>query len=228
MTLANEKPFVMILRSIEPVNSDEITFHYDDTAPPENQPIVTTVDKVCLLNENQLATVEGILTLCTNSIREVIMKNGFVVPMLDRCTITDNSGTIPITLWADLIKQVANEKSYSITHIRVKQYKSKKYLTTTPSTTITSSDKHYSPPTNEFFDSLFDAKTILADRIRLADTFKTWLSCSKCQNMLPEAASASNTILKCLTAMHFNRRPLAIPVPPYGSPFETTIMSFCG
>ena len=182
---------------VEPVDNDDITFQYDDTAPLENQPILTTVDKVCLLDENQLATVKGILTLRTDSIREVIMKNGFLVPMLDRCTITDNSGTIPVTLWADLIKQVTNEKSYSITHVRVKQYHSKKYLTTTPSTTITPTDEHYSPPTKEFFDSLFDAKTISADRIRLADTFKTWLSCSKCQNILPEAASASNPILKC-------------------------------
>ena len=182
---------------IEPVNNDDITFHYDDTAPPENQPILTTVDKVRLLDENQLTTVKGALTIRTDSMREVIIKNGFLAPILDRCTITNNSGTIAVTLWTDLIKQVANEKSYSITHVSVKQYDSKKYLTTTPSTTITPIDEHYSPPTNKFFDSLFDAKTVSADRIRFADTFKTWLSCSKCQNILPEAASASNTVLKC-------------------------------
>lgn len=182
---------------IEPVNNDDIQFKYDDTAPPENQTALTTVENVRLLNENQLATVKGILTLRTNSIRDIIMKNGFLVPMLDRCTITDNTGTIPLTLWGDLIKQVANKNSYSITHVRVKQYDSAKYLTTTPSTTITPADEHYSPPSNEFFNSLFDAKTISADRIRLADTFKTWLSCSKCQNLLTEVTSTSTTVLKC-------------------------------
>ena len=185
---------------IEPVNKNDITFQYDDTTPTENQPDLTTVDNVRLLNENQLASVKGILTLSTDSIRDVIMKNGFLVPMLDRCTITDNSGTIPLTLWEDLIKQVANAKSYSITHVRVKQYDSQKYLTTTPSTTITPADEDYSPPTNQFFDSLFDAKTakmITADRICLADTLKTWLSCSKCQNLLVEETSALNTVLKC-------------------------------
>jgi len=109
---------------IEPVNNDDITFQYDDTASTENQPVLTTVDNVRLLNENQSkVTVKGILTLRTDSIRDVIMKNGFLVPMLDRCTITDNSGTIPLTLWGDLIKQVANENSYSITHVHVKKKK---------------------------------------------------------------------------------------------------------
>ena len=107
---------------IEPVNNDDITFQYDDTASTENQPVLTTVDNVRLLNENQSkVTVKGILTLRTDSIRDVIMKNGFLVPMLNRCTITDSSGTIPLTLWGDLIKQVANENSYSITHVHVKK-----------------------------------------------------------------------------------------------------------
>jgi len=185
---------------IEPVNNDDITFQYDDTTPTENQPDLTTIDNVRLLNENQVATVKGILTLSTDSIREVIMKNGLLIPMLERCTVTDNSGTIPLTLWGDLIKQVANANSYSITHVRVKQYNSQKYLTTTPSTTITPANEDFSPPTNEYFDRLFDAKTvkmITADRIHLADTLNTWLSCSKCQNLLAEETSALNTVLKC-------------------------------
>jgi len=44
---------------------------------------------------------------------------------------------------------------------------------------------------------LFDAKMITADKIRLADTLKTWLFCSKCQNLLAEATPALNTVLKC-------------------------------
>ena len=82
------------------------------------------------------------------------MKNGFLVPMLDHCSISDNTGTIPLMLWGDLIKQVANKNSYSITHVRVKQYDSAKYLTTTLSTTITPANEHYSPPSNRFFQSV--------------------------------------------------------------------------
>jgi len=95
----SEQHLILGKRSrIEPVNNEDITFHYDDTASLENQSILTTVEKVRLLDENQLATVKGILTLRIDSIRDVIMKNGFLVPMLERCTITDNSGTIPVTL----------------------------------------------------------------------------------------------------------------------------------
>lgn len=196
---ASEQNLIVGKRSrIEPLkNEDELTFHYDDAALPDNQPALTTIENVRVLNENDLVTVKGILTLQTDSIREVIMKNGFLIPMLNRCTITDHSDTIRVTLWGDLIKEVANKKSYCITHVRVKEYDSTKYLTTTPSTIISPTDEDFSPPTNEFFDSMFDGKTIFVDQIRLADTFKTWLSCTNCQSLLAETASVTETILKC-------------------------------
>ena len=182
---------------IEPLNKGELTFQYDDTALPEKEIALTTIHNVHLLNENDLATVKGILTLEKESTRDVIMKNGLVVPMLNRCSITDNTGTIRLTLWGDLIKQVSNKKSYSISHIRVKQYDSAKYLTTTPSTTITPIDERFPPPTNELFGSMFDNKTIAVHKTSLAESFRSWLSCIKCQSFLAEAASATTTILKC-------------------------------
>ena len=195
---ASEQNLIVGKRSrIEPLNNEELTFQYDDTIVPDNQPALTTIENVRLLNENDLVTVKGIVTLETDSIREVMMKNDFLIPMLNRCTITDQSDTIRLTLWGDLIKEVANKKSYCITHVCVKEYDSTKYLTTTPSTTVTPTDEHFPPPTNEFFDSMFEGKTILVDQIRLADTFKTWLSCTNCQNLVAEAASVTESILKC-------------------------------
>ena len=183
---------------VEPLNNQQLDFQYDDaTPPPEKQPTLTTIEDIHLSNQNEHVTVKGILTLQKESTRQVITKNGFLTPMLNRCTITDHTGTIPLTLWGDLITQVSDKNAYSITHVRMKQYDSAKYLTTTPSTTITTSDEHFPSPTTELFNSMFDAKTISVDKIRLVDTFKTWLSCGKCQNLISETTSAETTILKC-------------------------------
>lgn len=182
---------------IEPLNNDQLTFNYDNTQPAENEPRLTTIHDARLLNGNDFITVKGTLTLETDSIREVPTKNGFLMPMLNRCTITDNTATIRLTLWGDLMKQVATKNSYAITHIRIRQYDSDKYLTTTPSTTITPCDEHFPSPTKESFNSIFDAKAISVDSIRIADNFKLWLSSAKCQNLLIEQPFPAATILKC-------------------------------
>ena len=182
---------------IEPLNNDQLTFNYDNTQPAENDPPMTTIHDARLLNENDITTVKGILTLETDSIRELPMKNGFVIPMLNRCTITDNTGNIRLTLWGELIKQVVTKNSYNISHVRIKQFDSNKYLTTTPSTNITPCDEHFPSPTKELFNSIFDAKTISVDQIRIAENFKLWLSCAKCQNLLIEQPCPEATILKC-------------------------------
>ena len=119
--------------------------------------------------------------------------------MLTRCTITDDIGTIRLTLWRSAIEEVSNNNSYTITNVRVKSYNSTKYLTTTPSSEITPSDQYFSPPTEQMFNKLFDVETIRVDKIRLADTFKTWLACSKCKKQITDITSSDITLMECPT-----------------------------
>ncbi|KAL9977835.1 hypothetical protein ACROYT_G015287 [Oculina patagonica] len=129
-----------------------------------------------------------------DSIPEVIMKNGFLISMLNPCTLL-TSDTIRLTLWGDLIKQVANKNLYSFTHVRVKKYDSTN-LTTTPSTTVTPIHEHFPAPTNEFFDSMFEGETIFVDQIRLADTFLF-----SSETFIPSPRESSRVCPNCGTTM---------------------------
>ena len=105
--------------------------------------------------------------------------------MMNPCLITDNSGSIPLTLWGDTTKEGINTHFYTITYVRVNLYDSAKYLMMTPNTTITPTEQ-FPSPTKDEFDGFFDAKTIHVDQISLADTYTTWLSCNQCRSQLPK------------------------------------------
>ena len=120
---------------VNPANND-IQFEYaEPEADPSHQ--FTTVQDIIRLEETQLTCVKGILTLCPDSVQQILMKDGYLVSMLECCTVSDDTGTCRLTLWGTAIQEVANHKSYSITDVRVKIFNSIKYLTSTPATTFT-------------------------------------------------------------------------------------------
>lgn len=183
---------------IERANNNNIPYEYAET-PPSCEQQLTTIGDIRSLQENQLMSVKGTLTVRPDSIQQVLMNDGFFIPMLSRCAINDNNGTIRLTLLGDAIQEVTNQECYIITNVRVKHYHSSKYLTTTPNSQITIADDHYPPPTEEFFSSLFDTKTIDVDKIRLADSFKTWLVCTKCNKQISDLTSTNVNLMKCPT-----------------------------
>ena len=197
---AEEQHLILGKRSrIEPAALGDVPFEYDTTTSQQPQTSFTAITEIQILPQNHLASVRGIITLDADSVREVIMKDGFLVPMLNRCTITDSTGTIRLTLWGDLIQQASNHKSYSVTQVRIKTYDNAKYLTTTPSTTLTPLEEHFNPPSDQLFQSLFDIDVIFVDRVTLAEAFQTWLSCNKCHHSMTEKATLTetSTIIKC-------------------------------
>ena len=89
----------MILSSTkDPANNNDIQFEY---AEPEEDPShqFTTVQDIIRLEENQLTCVKGILTLRPDSVQQIPMKDGYLVSMLERCTVSDDTGTCHLTLW---------------------------------------------------------------------------------------------------------------------------------
>lgn len=184
---------------IESAATTDIPFEYDTSTSQQSETSLTTITEIQTLPENHLTTVKGIITLDADSVREVIMKDGFLVPMLNRCAITDKTGTIRLTLWGDLIREATNHNTYSVTQVRIKSYDNAKYLTTTPSTTLNSLDEHFTPPSNQLFQNLFDTDAIFVDGITLAEAFQTWLSCNKCQHSMAEkpTLTETSTIIKC-------------------------------
>ena len=123
------------------------------------------------------------------------MKDGYLVSMLECCTVSDDTVTCRLTLWGTVIQEVANHKSYSITDVRVKIFNSTKYLTSTPATTFTK--ESYEPPSEEDFSTLFDAVSNYVPKILLADSYKTWLACMKCGKQVTEVTTTTASRIKC-------------------------------
>ena len=113
------------------------------------------------------------MTLRPDSVQQIPMKDGYLYSMLERCSVSDNTGTCRLTLWGTPIQEVANHKSYSITDVRVKIFNSIKYLTSTPVTTFTIAEESYEPLSEEDFSRLFDAVSNYVPKILLADSYKT-------------------------------------------------------
>ena len=187
----------MILSSTkDPANNNDIQFEY---AEPEEDPShqFTTVQDIIRLEENQLTCVKGILTLRPDSVQQIPMKDGYLVSMLERCTVSDDTGTCHLTLWGTAIQEVANHKSYSITDVSIKIFNSIKYLKSTPPTTFTIAEESYEPPSEEDFSRLFNTVSNYVPKILLADSYKTWLACVKCGKQVTEVTTTTASLIKC-------------------------------
>lgn len=184
---------------IELVNNNDITFEYDDHRCPETERRFTSVGTVQSLEAGEQISVKGCLTVRLECAQQVTMKRGSsVVTMLDRCVVTDGSGTIRLTVWGELIQQIANDRCYIIENVVVKQYNSAKFLTTTHSTRITPTEEIFPSASKELFDGIFDVEKVVVEKISFANRFKKWLSCSECGREISEVTSLSIKIVKCV------------------------------
>ena len=185
---------------IEPANNCDIQFEYEES--PEGQGcerVFTAIGTIGSLAENEVISVKGCVTIQRKCIKQVIMKDNSTVPMLNRCTITDSTGIMRLTLWGDTIEQVVNNNCYAIEHVVIKKYDMKKYVATTRNTTIATTEERFTPPTQEVFGSLFDVETLVVDKVSLAQSFKKWSCCCKCRRKLTDVTSSSLRIVKCGT-----------------------------
>lgn len=182
---------------VEPATTSVISFEYDEHLTAEHAQELTSLDNIASVDEGQLSSVKGIITLQHEHIKEYSMQNSTTVPMLNRCVITDHTASVRLTLWGNTIKEAINHPCCIMTSVRVKNFNGVKYLSSTPSTTLTETEEKFPLPSEELFDSFFRATKILVDHLRVADSFKTWRICTKCAKPIPQSASADTTIVKC-------------------------------
>ena len=122
-----------------------------------------------------------------------------MVAMLNRRTVSDDSGTIGLTLWGNMIEQVLDNNCYVIKHVRVKKYDLAKCLTTTENTVISRVDEVFAAPSEEFLEDLFDVKSISVEKISFAQGLKRWLSCCTCHRQLLKVTGGPEMLAKCVT-----------------------------
>ena len=189
-----EEDIVLSKRSrIESVSNNDIVFEYDEGTSQEAEVTNKTIRTIESLRESEMISAKGCLSLRADCIREVVIKNGSVVTMLDWCAIRDESGTIRLTLWGDIIQQVTNHSCYSFENVLVKFYDFERYLTTTHSTRIMPTEEKFPRIHEQLFDSLFDVERISIEKITFAQQLKKWLSCCECGKHLSDVTS----IVKC-------------------------------
>ena len=182
---------------IESVSNNDIVFEYDEGTSQEAERTYKAIGTIESLRESEMISGKGCLSLRADGVREVVMKNGSVVTMLVRCAIRDDSGTIRLTLWGDIIQQVTNHSCYSFENVLVKFYDFERYLTTTHSTRIMPAEKKFPDISKQLFDSLFDVGRISVAKISFAQQLKKWLSCCKCGKQLSDVTSMPERIVKC-------------------------------
>ena len=173
---------------------------------------VTPLDKIASLTANHITSIKGVLTLHAEHIKEITMKSGNVVPMLNHCVITDNTDTVHLALWGTTTKEVTNKFSYIIFQVRVKEFDGVKYLTSTPSTTVTPAE-HFPLPNQELFDSFFQTATTLVDQIRLAESFQSGYPALNVQNHYQNLLQ--QLWLNVKTAVQLNPFPFAASTPQF-------------
>lgn len=115
--------------------------------------------------------------------------------MLERCTITDDTATVKLTLWNDLIKEVENNTCYILSNVRVKEYDSNKYLTATPNTQIEKTQSNFPSLDETAFQELFDFYIVRASCVELLDHYKKFYACKSCNKFLTDILT--DDIIKC-------------------------------
>ena len=178
---------------IEPANNNDIPFEYSEDSTSQNPQMLTALHKVASLNDKQIISVKGAVTLCPEYVQQVTTKNGATINILDRCVITDNTATVRLVLWGHTVNEVTNHASYIITNVRVKNFDSTNYLTTISSTVITTTEDRFPLPTAQAFNDFFDPTTIFVRQISLVDNFKRWFSCTNCARSLSQPTSITTT-----------------------------------
>ena len=121
---------------IQDASNTDIDFEYLENSQVHDANTVTLIGNIPSLAENIITSIQGVVTMSLEHIKEVTTKTADTIPMLDHFVVTDNTGTIRLTLWGSTIKEITNNNSYMTTNLRVKSFDAMKYLTTTPTTTI--------------------------------------------------------------------------------------------
>lgn len=182
---------------VEPANSD-IAFEYDERREEEGHGRFTSIGSIKWVAEGEVISVKGCLSVRPEYVRNVVKKDGSVVAMLNRCAVSDESGTIGLTLWGNTIEQVVDNNCYVIEHVRVKKYDLAKCLSTTEQTVVSPAEEVFVAPSEEILEDLFDVKSISVEKISFAQGLKRWLSCCTCRRQLVKVTGGPEMLVKCV------------------------------
>lgn len=96
---------------IQDASNTDIDFEYLENSEIHDSNTVTLIGNIPSLSENTITSIQGVVTMSLEHIKEITTKTADTIPMLDHCVVTDNTGTIRLTLWGSTIKEITNNNS---------------------------------------------------------------------------------------------------------------------
>ena len=88
-------------------DNSEVNFERIHTPPATNKVLITKISDQQALKDDEIVTVQGLLTLSNHHPKDQKCKSGHVRLMLDNSVLTDETESVKVTLWASNIKLVS-------------------------------------------------------------------------------------------------------------------------
>ena len=193
---------------MEKASLREVPFDYLKLSPDE-ETRRSTIAQLREIQPRQLVTTEGRLYKDNASLKSVFI-NGAHIQCLENCLLVDDTGSFPVTIWADQINSTLDEQCYTVTNLRIKAFQGVKHLSTTPSTVFQDVSTDYPQvrffvyqshlPLNNKINSnispqleveqraslLLGLVTVTVTGINMAENYHSWAICKKCNKALTE------------------------------------------
>ncbi|KAK3734692.1 hypothetical protein QZH41_002111 [Actinostola sp. cb2023] len=188
---------------VEQANNSDIDFEHEQP-PTNNEGELYTVEELQNLDHDTVLKIKGCLCLDRSRIEEVLHL-GNTLQLLNAASITDNSGSIKISLW-DENADLENEKCYYFHYVKIKEnHDGTIRLTTTPNTTVELIEDVYPVPEIQIWAEL---KTLHIAHFEMATNYTTVFLCRNCKKHLTEIKSISTIKCnQCQAMMRVNRCP---------------------
>ena len=157
------------------------------------------VDDIKCIQRGQLVEIKGSLKIEEGAAEEVVRINGRNVPFLERAIITDHSGSIPFTIWGDLIDTLRTKSGncFMFKNVRVKQFRGEKRLATTTETTFTPMENEFPEPNVEELHEHLKVKERRFREITMAENLRRFACCRRCEKFLTD--EFTQDVVKCST-----------------------------
>ena len=165
---------------LQQASNAEIDFEYLERDLP------MTIAEIQKVEEGQLVITEGRLTCSSDQMKEIVI-NGNSIACNESAILTNQMGSIPLTIWGELNKTLTSGTSYKLAPLRVKSYDIKR-VSTTPYTRVLKLEKEFPAPEEEF-TAAADITEIRVPSVNFAEDFKRWFSCGRCSKALTDIAT---------------------------------------
>ena len=88
-------------------DNSEVNFERIHTPSTTNKVSITKISELQTLKDDEIVTAQGLLILSNHHPKDQKCKSGHVRLMLDNSVLTDETGSVKVTLWASNIKLVS-------------------------------------------------------------------------------------------------------------------------